>query len=286
VLEGFTKYSGWESNIEIFKTLLPYFMVSWGTIQATRLAYAINPESIVPLYLSFIPLPLFIVFSKETHAYLSPFWLIITLSLHVRNLLLTLPKRGPPKHLKVSILVYILVYLTCITFMSFYFVDVTGVDRIFGKALTTPITYGEEISSIMTALLVTWILYFQEVSSKVRGMQSQPKAGSTPSQPALQQQQQEPPSPQTPGGDLVKDNSGLSRSFSTAIGGGMKYAIPFEELKFSEQDVLGKGASGVVFKGTYEGELVAIKRLIRDSISTKEAKILRYFFLKNLSYYH
>jgi len=257
-------------------------MISYCTLQTTRVVYALWPESILPVFLSFLPFPLFVMLSREAHVYLSTFWLIFSFSAHLRDATMANIKNVA----RLCVFTYAAFYLCCVYLMTFYYVDTTGVDRFYGTVLRNPINWQEEYFTLFISLLLNWGFHFEAFRSKK--IEYERRAEEQLAVEQLQQQLQRSPTPkQDSEQHLVRQTTdGLLRSGSSALSlGSLKFFIPLEALHFTEQDLVGRGASGLVYKGDFEGETVAIKKLTRDTLSAKEVKILRYSLFSFFSSY-
>jgi len=110
LLEIVTKYNATDSYLRQFKTIVPYAVVSWVSIQLTRIAHGLMSDSaahVTSLYLSFVPFPMFCVFSRENHNYLPTMYLFITLTMHIRRIEPGFLKK---RHYKVTMLAFSMMF--------------------------------------------------------------------------------------------------------------------------------------------------------------------------------
>jgi hypothetical protein len=76
-------------------------------------------------------------------------------------------------------------------------------------------------------------------------------------------------------------NSSLMRERSGSVGtsspgvGGEKWRVRSEEIKVDESNLLGQGGYGVVYKGTYNGRAVAVKKMLVELMEEADMTIFK-----------
>ncbi|KAJ3195416.1 High affinity cAMP-specific 3',5'-cyclic phosphodiesterase 7A [Irineochytrium annulatum] len=144
-------FSYWAPYIRIYEGYL-YAAVAFITLQISRMAYAYSPNSVLPLYMSFIPFAILIFISREVHQLVMVLWYVSFLVIYLQS-----GHDEMQKHLILYSVVLLVIYSLCILGMSAFYK--AGCHQTFcGIGLSDPINARNEI--VLGAACVMVVICF------------------------------------------------------------------------------------------------------------------------------
>ncbi|KAJ3048826.1 High affinity cAMP-specific 3',5'-cyclic phosphodiesterase 7A, partial [Rhizophlyctis rosea] len=105
----------WSPNMRFYMAYF-YFHIAIFILQISRMAYAKNPNSVVPFYISLAPFALLVIISREAHMIVMVLWYVSFLIIYLQS-----GHHEMGKHLIYYSITFICVYYLCVVAMFFFY---------------------------------------------------------------------------------------------------------------------------------------------------------------------
>ncbi|KAJ3285721.1 High affinity cAMP-specific 3',5'-cyclic phosphodiesterase 7A [Borealophlyctis nickersoniae] len=107
----------WSPAIRFYMAYF-YFNICVFILECSRMAFAADPNSVVPFYISVFPFALIIFISREAHMIVMVLWYVSFLIIYLQS-----GHHDMSKHLMFYSIAFVLVYVGCVVGMHFFYIE-------------------------------------------------------------------------------------------------------------------------------------------------------------------